>query len=72
MIGEWTPLTTHHSLLTALLRVYPQLLDLAGERVAPDAEQRGRLDATPARVRQGLHDERALEFARERIGASRR
>ena len=44
-----------------------ELLDLAGEGVAPHAEQVGGLDAAPAGVRQRLDDQRALELAAERI-----
>src|SRR5438046_4281016 len=42
-----------------------QLIDLAGDRIATDAEPARRLDASAARMREGVRDERFFEALRE-------
>ena len=53
------------------IRVELQFLDLARERVAPEAEQMRRFDAAPAGVSERAQDERLLELPRE-LGDDRR
>ena len=45
--------------------IEPELLDLAGDGIAPDAQQLGRFDAPPTRALQRPLDERAFEGAVE-------
>ena len=56
-----------HTLLLLARIVQAQFLNLARQRIAPDAEQCGSFDASSVGVLQGLQDQGTLELRGERI-----
>ena len=54
-------------MLRALLLFEPEILNFAGDRVAPDTESRGGIDTPPMRVFQRGANHRRFELAHQRV-----